>query len=121
MAKKFQLSHGPVSYTHLYHTTITRPLQQYFKLFLKTFFIELTDEYYKAIIDAKLPSQFPMLQKWFDTSLKELYIFIAVTRIMVCNKHVTIQEQWSSCKYSCKICVNIKFSQHWGHVMGSCQ
>ena len=47
-------------------------------------------------VEANLPSQYSRLHKWFEISVKELYIFIAVTLTMVHNKHLTIQEHWST-------------------------
>lgn len=72
----------------------------YFELFLDEDILQKvsteTNVYYKASVEAKPPSQHSRLQKWFETSAKELYVFIAVTLIMARNRHLTIQEHWST-------------------------
>ena len=62
----------------------------YFEVFLSNDILDIvaseTNEYHKMSVEANPPSQYSSLHKWFETSVKELYIFIAVTLTMLRNK-----------------------------------
>lgn len=55
-----------------------------------------TNRYYIATISKQEPSQKSRLRKWVDTSVEEMYIFFALLMLMTRNRHLTIEEHWST-------------------------
>jgi hypothetical protein len=55
-----------------------------------------TNKYYQFVTDKIPPSTGSRLQKWGHTTVEELYVFLAVTMLMVRTKKLTILEYWST-------------------------
>jgi hypothetical protein len=55
-----------------------------------------TNKYYQFVTDKIPPSAGSRLQKWRDTTIEELYVFLAVTMLMVRIKKLTILDYWST-------------------------
>jgi hypothetical protein len=55
-----------------------------------------TNKYYQFVTEKIPPSACSRLQKWRNTTIEELYVFLAVTMLMVRMKKLTILEYWST-------------------------
>ncbi|CAH0402486.1 unnamed protein product [Chilo suppressalis] len=61
-----------------------------------SFIVQMTNEYHSRFVlnvDLRIHSR---LQRWHDVSIPELYIFFAILMLMTRNRHLTIEEHWST-------------------------
>lgn len=61
-----------------------------------SFVVQMTNEFHSRFIlniDLRMHSR---LQQWHDVSIPELYIFFAILMVMTRNRHLTIEEHWST-------------------------
>lgn len=71
-------------------------LQKKIDLDFMSFVVQMTNEFHSRFvlnIDLRMHSR---LQRWHDVSIPELYIFFAILMLMTRNRHLTIEEHWST-------------------------
>jgi hypothetical protein len=58
--------------------------------------VEETNKFYSFSVSREQPKEASRLHKWVDINISEMYLFIGLSMLMTRNKHLTIEEFWST-------------------------
>ncbi|XP_026736358.1 piggyBac transposable element-derived protein 4-like [Trichoplusia ni] len=70
--------------------------QKFLDLDFMSFIVDMTNLFHSRFVlnvDLRMHSR---LQRWHDVSIPELYIFFALLMLMTRNRHLTLEEHWST-------------------------
>lgn len=55
-----------------------------------------TNNYYAEDVRRQAPTPKSRMHKWVNTNVAEMYVFFAISMLMTRNRHITIEEHWST-------------------------
>lgn len=58
--------------------------------------VEMTNTFHNYFVLNIVLGMHSRLQKWFDVTVAEMYLFLAIMMLMTRNRHLSIEEHWST-------------------------